>query len=442
MSRTLPNILVLPIVLLALTAWFKKENNRFIWLSGVSILIFRSELSILFGLLLLHNLFCNQIKFKSFLHTTIIAAFAILSITICIDSFFWNKLIWPEGKVLWYNTILNKSSEWGTSPFLWYFYSALPRAMGFSAIFVPFGLYLERRIRALCLISLMFVLLYSFLPHKELRFIIYVFPVLNVSSACYCSAIWKNYQKSALNRLKAVVCVGHIFLNFGFTMFLLLVSSVNYPGGEAIQKLNSIDSSPNQYVHVSNLVAQSGLTRFYQRGNWIYNKTENLKYNAESTLAFDYLLVEQNSKSLDEINSLQMNFIQIDQVYCFNKISIQYKYFNPVSIDMKPCVIILKRKTQIFKREPDYEGLRRLAIENIKEFRNSKIMWRIVEEYHNSRLSKSKINKNTSVKANEKQDEIKLLIDKISKLDLSEYCDLEKIDIKECLKTVIDVVEG
>lgn len=249
---------------------------------------------------------------------------------------------------------------------------------------------------------------------------------------------WKNYNKSAFHKLKAIFCVGHIILNFCFTLFLLLISSTNYPGGEAITKLHSSETISSQSVHISNLVAQTGFTRFYENRNWNYNKTEHLKYDEDIILSFDYLLVEQNSKSLTEIEALQKYFIQVDQVDCFSRILIQHKY-NPVNIETKPCVTIMKKRpTSIVKREPDYENLRKLAIENKKEFRNSKVMWRIVEEYYSRKLkTKSENHNNAKTTPTGKQDEINSLVEKISKLELSDYCDLERNDIKDCLITLV-----
>lgn len=53
---------------------------------------------------------------------------------------------------------------------------------------MPLGL-VDRRALPLLLASLGFVALYSLLPHKELRFIIYVLPVLDIVAARGCASL-------------------------------------------------------------------------------------------------------------------------------------------------------------------------------------------------------------------------------------------------------------
>ena len=156
------------------------------WLSAINILIFRSELCIISGFMLLISLYKRRISFGSLILNGIEATVCSLLLTVLVDSQLWRYTLWPEGVVLWFNTVLNKSNEWGTSPFFWYFYSAIPRALLFTTFLLPFGLANDRGKRALLYLlfpALAFVLIYSILPHKELRFIIYVFPVLNAVAA-------------------------------------------------------------------------------------------------------------------------------------------------------------------------------------------------------------------------------------------------------------------
>ncbi|XP_031620129.1 probable Dol-P-Man:Man(7)GlcNAc(2)-PP-Dol alpha-1,6-mannosyltransferase [Contarinia nasturtii] len=346
MSRTLPNVFALPLVLLAIAFWLERKKALFIYMSAAAILIFRAELSILLGLFLLYDISFQRISIPELIKYAVPAGVISLASTIVVDSIFWQRLLWPEGEVLWFNTILNKSADYGVSPFFWYFYSALPRSMGASLFFVPFGLYYERRIRQIVIPSIVFVFIYSILPHKELRFIIYVFPLLNIAAACACQRFWNNRFKSLFQKLLAFGAAGHICINILLTLFLLLISGTNYPGGMAMMRLHRYASNTeNVSVHICNLAAQSGVTRFTELNkSWTYNKEENLKIDDPKLQQFTHLLIEQKGKYYYENEDIRHTYDVIDTVNCFSNIGVEYRSVFPIKIKTRPCIIILRRK--------------------------------------------------------------------------------------------------
>ena len=101
--------------------------------------------------------------------------------------------MWPELHSFYFNGVENKSHEWGVSPWHWYFLNALPRAVTCAIPFALIGiLYKPRAISfgfldahpiSLLGPAVIFVAIFSVLPHKELRFIMPAFTLVNAAGA-------------------------------------------------------------------------------------------------------------------------------------------------------------------------------------------------------------------------------------------------------------------
>ncbi|KAL1461261.1 hypothetical protein WDU94_013178 [Cyamophila willieti] len=356
LSRTLPNIMALPFVMFALHAWLRKQHSTLIWMSGICVVIFRAELVLFLGLLILFELFYLRLSITGLLVRGIPIGLCCLALTVGVDSFFWQRLLWPEGDVFYFNTVLNGSVDYGTHPFFWYFYSALPRAMGASIFLLPSSLVWDKRIRRLVSPALLFVLLYSCLPHKELRFIIYAFPVLNTAAAYTCNLLWTRRAKSFLHKCVALSVLLHVLINFTITYFLLSISSNNYPGGVAISTLHKIEPPDSQVnVHIDNYAAQTGVSRFTQLNpGWTYNKTEYLKPGSPELMSFTHLIVEAKSKYSPNLKPYVKTHNIISIIETFSHLQFNYLNFvtNVVNIKTKPILYILKRKDLIRAQTP------------------------------------------------------------------------------------------
>lgn len=345
MSRPLPNTFALILVLLALAAWIKQNHTQFLWISGAAIIIFRSELAVFLGLILAAEIFSRRLSIGKLLKNVVPAGFFLLGLTVLVDSFFWRRWLWPEGEVLWFNTVDNQSSKWGTEPFLWYFTSALPRALSMSFFLVPVGLALNPYLRPLLIPALGYVLLYSNLPHKELRFIIYVVPVFNTVAAAGVAKIWANRSKSWFKKLVAMAALCHIFGNITCTTVFLFVSHQNYPGGQAMQKLHQLEKP---YIavnlHIDVPAAQTGVTRFTEiNPKWRYNKTENILPGSRAILDFSHIFVGDD----DILQFYQNTHSVIAKIDSYDTLRVDLRSFPPIRVTTKPKIWILKRNLYV-----------------------------------------------------------------------------------------------
>ncbi|KAJ4329832.1 alpha-1,6- mannosyltransferase [Ascochyta clinopodiicola] len=298
-----------------------------LYLLTIAGIVFRSELAILVGTITLYLLITQRLSLIKVVIPAGLGGLVIgLLCTVPIDSFFWQSFpLWPEWIAFYYNTIQGHSADWGVSPCHYYFANALPRLLLNPTTYllcIPVALLnaaTRRRSLDLLIPLLSFVALYSFLPHKEWRFIIYVIPGLTGVSAAGASWIWTRRSKSFIYALLSLTLAASVLISFTASTALLALSSLNYPGGTALNTLHTAIPHPpkNHFsVYADNLACQTGVTRFLEahsapqsvlgvleaqdalQKTWTYDKTEdpNVLLDPLFWAKFDYVLAERPEK--------------------------------------------------------------------------------------------------------------------------------------------------
>ena len=376
-SRTLPNTFALALTTLAAADWldaffsssfscrkktYDARDARAVLLLTASFVIFRCDTALLLAPVGAHMLFTRAFSLAGAVNWGARCVAACLAITIAIDTAMWapprlldardgldalsdtlqshsqkslwpgsEGIMWPEGRVFWFNTYENRSHEWGTYPFSWYFTDALPRAIGIWTPFVVFGAATNGKARVVALVALSFVTTYSFLPHKELRF---VFPALPLCDACAAVGVAETYRRlselrkmSEKTRLKTRRRTNDARTTFwralfwppppapllGVALLLAVATHVlfasaayrNYPGGEAFAAMHAAEARGECFasrekptrVHVDVAAAQTGASRFGESAfpdAFVYSKREGISPETFQTLpdpvAFDVLI--------------------------------------------------------------------------------------------------------------------------------------------------------
>ena len=335
-SRTLPNFFAFGLTTIALhdllplsknlhsEPSMRRYHHALMLLTAVGV-VFRSELALLLGSHTLYLLIQRRIEadpLEDILPFGLIGALIGLGISVPIDSYFWQKFpIWPELTGFLYNFLSGKSSDWGVSPFHFYFTSSIPRLL-FNPITynlcipLTFALPpLRKKMRDILFPNLFFVFLYSFQPHKEWRFIVYVIPPITAVAAAGASWIWTRRGKTLVHRFLSLTLLASIFASFAASFGMLLISGLNYPGADALIRLHHLNKGHHNNgkelkVHMDTFSCMTGITRFLQQQQppsseahnasyvgpiWHYDKTENEEelLRPEFWLPFDWALAEE-----------------------------------------------------------------------------------------------------------------------------------------------------
>lgn len=167
----------------------------------------------------------------------------------------------------------------------------------------------------------------------------------------------------------SLIVVGHLVLNTIFSMFLLCVASCNYPGGLAIARLHRLEqnSTESVYVHIDNLAAQTGVSRFTQtNSSWIYSKREDITFTDPEMLQYSHLLIEAKSKYSPNIKPYLKTHEILDSIDGFSHITLNYNILPPIKIKTKPTIFIMKRKANI-KYDPNKAKVAKYSTDNLSQ---------------------------------------------------------------------------
>jgi len=343
MGRTLPNSFAMPLVLLGYYCWIDGRLGVMIEVGVFAAVVFRSELGMLFGFIIFYELYRRRLTFTKCIERGVPFFIISVALTFAIDSVFWRRPLWPEGEVFWFNSVKNQSHKWGTQPFWWYFYSALPRALASSMLLVPYGLLVDSRIRSYFRPCFFFVFFFSFLPHKELRFVFYVIPIFNVAAAATCNKLWSNRGKSFLHALISVGVIFHIVVNCVVSTGMLIVSSKNYSGGTALLKLHKIESLDARLnIHIDVYAAQTGVSRFLEISPaWKYNKSETVLPGSKDMFDFTHIILEADN--VDNRYAYYDTHEILITVDGFTGIDFNVYRFPPIRIKSETKVLVLRK---------------------------------------------------------------------------------------------------
>ncbi|CAG9571634.1 unnamed protein product [Danaus chrysippus] len=193
-SRTLLQTLETAFVAIALSVfpfktgklgYYEKESSTWLWLACISVFV-RPTSAPLWIVLGIYNLVTtNQGRMELFLKTYLPIALTSGVLLVSLDSYLYGRLIITPWEFFKFNVLSGVASFYGEHPWHWYISQGLPAILGINVLPVVWALYKiisrpsENKIGLLLIIAAgLHVLLHSFIPHKEFRFVLPLLPIL------------------------------------------------------------------------------------------------------------------------------------------------------------------------------------------------------------------------------------------------------------------------
>lgn len=331
-TRPLPNfIMTLPLVNVSFGLILNEKLNWALALLSFTSIVFRLEISALTLGVFLFSYYYNKLDgFKSIRFALVGGSFGAF-LSIVIDSYFWGNWTLPEVDAFIFNVISGKASDWGTEPFIAYFTHYLRMLfipptilllnyLGFR--FAPYNL------KIVILASYFHIFIMSFQPHKEWRFIVYSIPPIIMLGSTAASYLWENIR---VQNLKNVLLLSllplSVIISGTISLLFSKISSMNYPGGEALANFNQyiVDNNvTNVNVHITVPPCMTGVTLFGQIESPLYNitydKTEDLNKLEFKWSTFDYIITHQNDPKqfpfqFDQSDDYKWELIQKNKMF-------------------------------------------------------------------------------------------------------------------------------
>jgi alpha-1,6-mannosyltransferase len=276
-SRFLPNFVCFPLVNIALGMFISGDITRSISVLVFTGIIFRFELLVFTAILIF---FCVSgilrngspiLSIREGIICTTIAALFGSFLATRIDSFFWDVTFTiPELESFAFNVIDNGSTAWGVEPWYAYLTNYIPKLFASQLFLTPLltiiflalstlnvkNVFIKNykhkpyridyvnfgvgTLTTLAWTAVTYLAVLSINGHKEWRFALYTIPVFcAVAASTFEWVLEKLRGFLTIQRLLVAIITLSYVISMGASVIFALVSSWNYAGGDAVQRLNS-----------------------------------------------------------------------------------------------------------------------------------------------------------------------------------------------------------